>query len=172
MSDSTYILDNKLLASNDSRFINNLVDSSLTYAFSLVLQYFFFPFLIGFFDSFDLTGFGVWYYNLNEWYWLGISWTLTLGYYVLTEGFLGRSLGKFITGTIVINKSGNKPGFRIILIRTLIRFIPLDILSFLGNSGRGWHDSFSNTYVVKKKALDESIKLHYEFDLIGMPEIE
>ena len=77
-----------------------------------------------------------------------------------------------ITGTIVIDKNGNKPGFRAILIRTLIRFIPIDTLTFLGNSGRGWHDSFSNTYVVKKKALDESIDLHYEFDLIGVPEIE
>lgn len=172
MSTSTYTLDNKLLASNGSRFINNLIDSSLTYAFSLVLQYYLFPFLIGFFDSFDLTGFGNWYYSLNEWYWVGISWGLTLGYYVLTEGLFGRSLGKLITGTIVIDKGGNRPGFRAILIRTLVRFIPIDAFTFLGNSGRGWHDSFSNTYVVNKKRLDESIKSYYEFDLIGVPETE
>jgi uncharacterized RDD family membrane protein YckC len=172
MSNPTYILDNKLLASNGSRFANNLVDSSFTYIFSLVLEYYLFPFLIGFLDSFDLTGFGNWYYNLTEWYWVGISWGLTLVYYALFEGLFGRSLGKLITGTVVIDKSGNTPGFRAILIRTLIRFIPIDAFSFLGNSGRGWHDSFSNTYVVNKKALDESIKLYYEFDLIGVREIE
>lgn len=171
MSNSAYILDSKLLASNGSRFVNNLIDSSLTYVFSLALQYYVFPFLIGFLDSFDLTGFGIWYYNLNEWYWVGISWIITIAYYLVMEGLLGRSIGKFITGTIVIDANGDIPDFIAILKRSLVRFIPFEAISFLGHSGRGWHDTLSNTYVVNKKEFEEDIKMFHEFKLIGVEEI-
>jgi uncharacterized RDD family membrane protein YckC len=172
MSNSTYIINDKLLASNGSRFLNNFIDSLFTYVFSLVLQYCLFPFIIGIFNSFDSSGFGIWYYSLNEWYWVGIGMAITLGYYLLTEGLFGRSVAKFITGTIVIDKTGMKPSFRAIFKRTLCRYIPFEALSFLGNTGKGWHDTISDTYVVDKKLLDESVKLYQEFELIGVKEID
>jgi hypothetical protein len=39
-----------------------------------------------------------------------------------------------------------------IFIRTLSRFIIFEGLSYLGSVSRGWHDSLSGTYVVKKLA--------------------
>ncbi|KQB38401.1 hypothetical protein [Flavobacterium aquidurense] len=45
-----------------------------------------------------------------------------------------------------------------------------DALSFLGKSGRIWHDAISATYVVDKNALDSDIKFH-DLNLIGVPEV-
>jgi uncharacterized RDD family membrane protein YckC len=83
----------------------------------------------------------------------------------------GRSFGKLITGTVVVNKNGLRPTFESILIRTFCRLIPFDGLSFLGKSGRIWHDSLSKTYVVNRKALKEEMKLFSDLDLIGINEL-
>lgn len=79
----------------------------------------------------------------------GLVVLLMLPYYVLFEGVWGRTPGKLIFGTVVVNASGGKPWFGRILVRTLCRFIPFEPFSFLGK--RGWHDSIPNTYVVLKR---------------------
>lgn len=90
-------------------------------------------------------------------------------YYVFTEGLFGRSFGKLITGTVVVDENGLKPSFGTIVKRSFCRIIPFDGLSFFGS--RGWHDSMSDTYVVNKKALDEELKTFHEFNLIGSDEV-
>ncbi|MFK7816373.1 MAG: RDD family protein [Gammaproteobacteria bacterium] len=70
-------------------------------------------------------------------------------YYLLFEFYTGKTIGKFITGTRVVNEHGGKPTFNQILGRSLSRLIPFEPLSFFGASGRGWHDRFSKTYVVE-----------------------
>jgi uncharacterized RDD family membrane protein YckC len=72
-------------------------------------------------------------------------------YFAGMEIVFGRTIGKLLTGTRVVNNSGEKPAVGQILGRTLSRFIPFEPFSFLGNEGRGWHDSLSNTYVVKSR---------------------
>lgn len=74
---------------------------------------------------------------------------IALAYYVIFEGLTGRTLGKLITGTKVVNERGEKPSFGQILGRSFSRFIPFDALSFFADDGRGWHDSVPGTYVVK-----------------------
>ena len=74
---------------------------------------------------------------------------ILLLYYVIFEGLLGRTLGKLITGTKVVNESGNKASFLQIVGRSFARFIPFEAFSFLFGKGRGWHDSLSKTYVTK-----------------------
>ncbi len=70
-------------------------------------------------------------------------------YYLLFEGVFGRTLGKLITKTIVVDSTSfRKASFGKILGRTFSRLIPLDVLSFLfsiipGWHPRGWHDSIS-----------------------------
>ena len=71
-------------------------------------------------------------------------------YYFLTEAYFGRTFAKYFTKTIVVTKEGLKPGRRIILLRTLCRFIPVEAITFLGTNVRGLHDFFSDTYVVRK----------------------
>ncbi len=70
-------------------------------------------------------------------------------YYVAFEGITGRTIGKFITKTKVVDEQGNKPTFSMIVLRSLCRHIPFNALSFLGDPGKGWHDSLSKTRVVK-----------------------
>ncbi|MBL7891422.1 MAG: RDD family protein [Bacteroidia bacterium] len=72
-------------------------------------------------------------------------------YYTLFEYYFQQTPGKMITGTIVIDNYVQKPGLRICLLRTLIRFVPFEPFSCLGSPSRGWHDKWTNTYVVKKE---------------------
>ncbi|MEO8671097.1 MAG: RDD family protein [Tahibacter sp.] len=71
---------------------------------------------------------------------------ITLTYYTFFEGIWGRTPGKFILGTKVVDKAGNKPPLGQIVKRTLCRLIPFEAFSFLGDTG--WHDSISDTRVV------------------------
>ena len=70
-------------------------------------------------------------------------------YYIGCEVITGRTLGKYITGTKVVNELGEKASFKQILGRTICRFIPFEAFSFLGEAGRGFHDSIPETYVTK-----------------------
>lgn len=82
----------------------------------------------------------------------GIALVLSLpGYYFLFEATLGRTPGKFLTGTRVVSTNGGRPSAAQILGRSLARFVPFEPFSFLfgGNPPRGWHDKWSNTRVVK-----------------------
>jgi len=45
-------------------------------------------------------------------------------------------------------------------------------LSFLGDSGRGWHDSISNTYVVDERKFNAKKSNQLELELIGVVPIE
>lgn len=70
-------------------------------------------------------------------------------YYAGFEFFLHQTPGKMITRTKVVSLDVNKKVyFFSILTRTLMRFIPFDILSFLFYS-RGLHDWISGTTIVK-----------------------
>lgn len=64
----------------------------------------------------------------------------------------GRSLGKYITGTKVVAVDGTLPTTKDFLIRNISRIVPFDGLSFLGETG--WHDSWSETRVVKIKDFE------------------
>jgi uncharacterized RDD family membrane protein YckC len=74
-----------------------------------------------------------------------------LGYHFLFEVTLGRTPGKFLTGTRVVSADGSRASAGQILGRTLARFVPFEPFSFLfgGNPASGWHDKWSNTRVVK-----------------------
>lgn len=76
-------------------------------------------------------------------------------YYFLTETYFSRTFAKYFTKTIVVAKDGSRPNKRMISIRTLSRFIPLEALTFLSGDLRGLHDLFSDTYVVRKHEFNE-----------------
>ncbi|MBE8725353.1 RDD family protein [Flavobacterium hungaricum] len=169
MTESNYVLNERITASSGKRFLNYVVDYAATY----ILAYLFgiaMPFVINILDSFGFTAPGFWYFNLNSFYVFLIGIMLTLLYYFVIEAFCGRSLGKFVTGTIVVDENGLMPKPKKILIRTLCRLIPFEAFTFF-NSSRGWHDSISDTYVVNKKELDEEVKLFEDFNLIGQKEV-
>lgn len=70
-------------------------------------------------------------------------------YYLSMEATLGRTVGKLVTGTKVVNEDGQKASFLQVLGRTFARIIPFEAFTFLGSETRGWHDEMPKTYVVK-----------------------
>ncbi len=75
-------------------------------------------------------------------------------YYIIAEYKYQQTIGKFITKTKVIDIYGNKPTLKQIVLRTLIRFVPYEILTFLMRE-RGWHDTWTKTYVLHIEELEE-----------------
>ena len=72
-----------------------------------------------------------------------------MGYYCFFEGIWGRTPGKFLIGTKVVDEEGDPPSFGQIVGRSACRLIPFEPFSFFG--ARGWHDSISHTYVVRTR---------------------
>ncbi|MBL0183782.1 MAG: RDD family protein [Chitinophagaceae bacterium] len=71
-------------------------------------------------------------------------------YYTLCEKlFKGYTLGKIITGTKAIRQDGNELTFKDALLRSLSRCVPFEVLS--GFSTLTWHDSWTDTMVVKAR---------------------
>lgn len=70
-------------------------------------------------------------------------------YYFLFESIKGQTIGKIITRSKVVSKTKNKKYFLVqILTRTLLRFLPLDMLTYIF-SFRGLHDWISKTTIIK-----------------------
>ncbi|UTA67728.1 RDD family protein [Emticicia sp. 21SJ11W-3] len=69
-------------------------------------------------------------------------------YYFIIEGCFKTTVGKVITKSTIVNSEGEFISMGNAFIRTLCRYIPFEPFSFLIGS-RGWHDSVSNTSVVK-----------------------
>lgn len=77
--------------------------------------------------------------------WFFVELTFYFGYYVFFEGIFQRTPAKFLTRTKVVMENGERPHLHAIFIRTLVRFVPFEPLSFLFGSSGGWHDAWSKT---------------------------
>jgi len=77
-------------------------------------------------------------------------------FYAVMEFKFQQTPGKMLTNHLVINKFAEGPDFQTCLLRTLIRLVPFEGFSCLNTPSRGWHDRWTNTYVVHK---DEIVKL-------------
>ena len=83
--------------------------------------------------------------------------------YFVSEHLWQRSPGKFLTKTLVIDEYGNKPDLRQLVLRSLIRLVPFEAFSCLGDTySYGWHDRWSQTYVVTEEELERLKKLMHE----------
>jgi uncharacterized RDD family membrane protein YckC len=70
-------------------------------------------------------------------------------YYALFEVSIGKTPGKLITKTRVIDEEGGPISIGQAFGRSLARLIPFEVFSFLGpNRPRGWHDRLAGTWVV------------------------
>jgi len=73
-----------------------------------------------------------------------------LVFYTLMEGATkGRSLGKWITGTIAVRLDGDAISWKDAFLRSLSRIVPFEPFSALGYAP--WHDKWTETTVVKKR---------------------
>lgn len=81
---------------------------------------------------------------------IGLLWFFV--YYIFFEYVVnGKTIGKMITKTRVLDDFGEKPRFKNIAGRTLARIIPFEFFSFLGDDPIGWHDSLSGTVVIDEQ---------------------
>jgi len=158
----------QMYASKGKRFANFLIDYVIRLVFGLILGV-----VLGVLA--EITGdYGYigWIENMNRLEELIFSLTLLLLYYLVFETFTGRTLGKYITNTKVVTIDGQKPEADKILYRTLSRLIPFDALSFLGDEGKGWHDTLSKTIVVDVAKFNEGSMLQTSLEEIGTSENE
>lgn len=72
-------------------------------------------------------------------------------YYIVMEGRFQRTVGKFVTGTIVVTEDGGVPSMGQILQRSFSRLVPFEGLTCFGDPSRGWHDRWSSTYVIRAR---------------------
>jgi len=120
-----------------TRFVHYLIDFSLICL--LTIPFVFMFSLLGVTDDLFL--------------WVSL-YSSKLSYYFIMETFFQRTVGKYSTGSIVIDTEGNNPNSSTIFLRTIIRFVPFEYLSCFVNPSRGWHDKWSDTLVVSIKDLE------------------
>ena len=71
-------------------------------------------------------------------------------YYTFCEKvFRGYTLGKLISGTRAVRQDGEELTFKDTILRSLVRLIPFEPFSALGR--KPWHDTWTNTMVVKSR---------------------
>jgi uncharacterized RDD family membrane protein YckC len=155
MENKKFTVTDDLLASRQQRFLNLIIDLAFEYVIWISVG----ATIAIFADVANSSVLKAWISNMGV-FEKGISFAIIAGfYYYLTELYFSRSLAKFLTQTYVIMKDGSKPKYKSILKRTLCRFIPFEIFSFLGGEAGGWHDSMSETYVVKKHEFEKQKKI-------------
>lgn len=87
---------------------------------------------------------------------------VTVAYYFVCEKTMQRTIGKFATNAVVINQYAEAPNDGSLIGRSFARLVPFEALSCL--SDRGWHDTWSKTYVVTTEERDALQKLLREQD--------
>ncbi|MDO5969256.1 RDD family protein [Flavivirga aquimarina] len=152
-----------ILASNNMRFVNYLIDLVPQYGIVYGVIYLFF-YIGEFTGNYVLNNFLTELSTIQDYI---FTYTIMLGYYFFMESFANKTLGKYVTKTVVVLHNGDKPSYLDILKRSFCRLIPFDGLSFLGAKGKGWHDALSKTYVVDINKFEAKKKLQGELDQIG-----
>ncbi|MDY8134083.1 RDD family protein [Aquimarina sp. 2201CG5-10] len=131
------------VASRDKRFANHILDTIFLLIFNVVLGVLL-GIILAVWSPDSLTAFEEDNIFINYFF----TFVGGMIYYTFFEITTGRTLGKLITGTKVVDEQGNKPDAWTIFVRTLCRFIPFDAFSFLADDS-GWHDTLSKTKVVE-----------------------
>ena len=67
-------------------------------------------------------------------------------YYLVMETTTHRTVGKLLTSSKVVSADFKKPSIGKMLLRTLVRFVPFEVLSGFAYP---WHDTWTDTKVVR-----------------------
>ena len=155
METKEFMITDDMLASKGQRFLNLIIDLFVGYVLTIGIG-------AGVYILGQLTG----NFKLSEWIVsLTLIENLVFGlivlffYYAIMEMYLSRTIGKYFTKTLVVKHNGIKPNMKSIIIRTLVRMIAFEAFTFLNDNARGWHDTLSVTYVVKKHEFIAKMKV-------------
>ncbi|MFV8464399.1 RDD family protein [Flavobacterium sp. LB1P62] len=154
MENKKFTVTDDLLASKSQRFLNFLIDLLIIYIIGITIG-----------TTITIIGDLTHSYAASNWvtslsliesFFFGLI--ILFFYYSITEMYFSRTFAKYFTKTLVVKQDGSKPNMKSIIIRTVSRLIPLEPFSFL-MAERGWHDTLSVTYVVKKYEFVEKKRL-------------
>jgi len=123
------------------RFLNYIIDSIMMYVMAFVLMVLYILF-VGVSDTTALEELAN-----NNFVAYVVGAILTVMYYTFQEALTGRSIGKLLTKTKVIDQNGEKPSISDSFVRSLCRCVPFEAFSFVF-AEKGWHDAWTNTKVV------------------------
>jgi len=152
------------------RFANGIIDSVFTYIL-VVIVYLIVVFIYSVATGSDFTTNTDNVSNMNPLLDRLITSVLfAIFMFIIEFATKGRSLGKFITGTMVVHENGGLPTSNDFLKRNFSRIVPFDALSFFGTNG--WHDSWSDTRVVKRNAYLEALERENSIEDIGQIAVE
>jgi|TARA_B110000261_G_C12833918_1_gene257395 uncharacterized RDD family membrane protein YckC len=71
-------------------------------------------------------------------------------YYLIWESLAGRTLGKFLNKTQVVNTQQENPTIKQVLIRLATRLIPFQFVTYFTPYQKPLHDILSKTWVMRK----------------------
>lgn len=168
MENQEFLVTDDLLASRWQRLLNYIIDVIIVYVLIIVLSFIvaLIATLLGFMSIIERLS------NLSDLEGYLVFFMIMIPYFTIMESISSKTVGKFITKTMVVLEDGTKPQSGTILRRTFCRIIPFDGFSFLGDPSRGWHDTISDTYVVKKDDFEKKKELYYAFNEIGKSQEE
>ena len=124
------------------RFLNFVIDNII---YQIVVLFAIYPLArLVFGESFGENFWLTWVFNLF----------IFFLYYFSFETVFQRTPAKFLTATRVVVADGSRPDIAIIAKRSLIRLVPFEVISqYTGKEpnliGTWWHDSWTNTRVIK-----------------------
>jgi len=128
-----------LVASGNRRFFNGVLDWFFGYFFAFITSLFIVAVLAFFaYDTSSLESESYFIYLVSIFL-----------FYIFFEYNWGKTPGKFITRTKVVNSEGERPTLTQVIMRTLCRFIPFEVFSFLGSRPVGLHDKIAGTVVIE-----------------------
>lgn len=157
MENKKFTVTDDLLASKGQRLLNFIIDLFIIYVIEISIGTTII--LIGDLAKSDTASNWVSSLSVVESFFFGL--VILFFYYGLTEMYFSRTFGKYFTKTMVVKHEGSRPNMKSIIVRTLSRLIPFEPFSFL-TAERGWHDTLSVTYVVKKHDFIAKKKLFSE----------
>ncbi len=135
------------LGTKNQRFVNHLIDSAVYYG--LVFAVFLVMGLVvgeGFLENEEDPQTILITY--------GVSFIVYIMYYTFMEFRFGKTVGKFLTKTKVVNEDGMPPSFKNCILRSLSRMVPFEPFSLLMDGQTAWHDRWPKTYVVQEQVVD------------------
>jgi uncharacterized RDD family membrane protein YckC len=146
------LTDQYVDATQGQRFVNWLVDNllirfALDYLGGIAISYFLLyaaPDFLASITEEGESGAGLILFSLL------VGYFNYLIYYTFCEKvFKGYTSGKLLTGTKAVRADGSELRFKDALLRSLSRIVPFEVFSGLG--ARPWHDSWTNTSVIKTR---------------------
>jgi uncharacterized RDD family membrane protein YckC len=152
LAEEAYIDNHFVYATQGQRFLNWLIDNLLMRYGLAYLTGMGLGLLIGIMapEFFETVAYSEGTFGIVFFLGILIAYLNYIIYYTLCEKlFKGYTLGKLITGTRAIRQDGGELTFRNALLRSLSRCVPFEVFS--GFSTLTWHDSWTDTMVIKAR---------------------